>query len=220
MYAEKPLAVSLEDGRAVMDLARAKGLRVGSAPDTFLGAGLQTCRKLIDEGWIGAPVAATAFCLGHRPGGWHPDPAFFYEKGGGPMFDIRPYYLTVLVHLLRSVRRVTGSSRITFPERTIRSQPRYGEKITVQTPTPVTGVLDFASGAVATIVTSCDVWNTELPRIECYGTEGTLSGLDPNTFGGPIRIRRHGAGNRLRRAERIRAPASAGAEWRACGGRL
>jgi predicted dehydrogenase len=130
-------------------------------------------------------------CHGHE--GWHPAPTFYYQKGGGPMFDMGPYYLTAMIFLMGAVRRVTGSARITFPERTITSQPLAGTKIAVETPTHVAGVLDFAGGAVATIVTSFDVWSAEAPRIEIYGTEGSLSVPDPNGFGGPVRIRRAGA---------------------------
>ncbi len=162
---------------------------MGSAPDTFLGGGLQTCRKLIDEGAIGEPVAAVAFMTGHGPEGWHPDPEFFYRPGAGPMFDMGPYYLTALVSLLGPIVRVTGSTRISFPERTIGSGPKQGQKIVVETPTHVAGVLDFAGGAVATIITSFDVWAANLPCIEIYGSEGSLSVPDPNTFGGPVRIR-------------------------------
>jgi len=194
IYNEKPLAISREDGRRILEMADAKGLLVGCAPDTFLGGGLQTCRKLIDDGWIGEPVAATAFMMGHGPEGWHPDPDFFYQPGGGPMFDMGPYYLTALVNLIGPIRRVTSSARITFPERIITSKPKYGTKIKVNTPTYIAGVMDFANGAVGTIITSFDVWASELPRIEIYGTEGTLSVPDPNTFGGLVRIRRAGAG--------------------------
>jgi len=167
--------------------------RVGNAPDTFLGAGLQTCRKLIDDGWIGEPVAATAFMMSPGHERWHPDPAFFYQRGGGPMFDMGPYYLTALVFLLGPVRRVTGSTRITRAQRTITSQPKYGQTIDVQVPTYVTGTLDFARGAIGTIITSFDTWAAELPRIEIYGAQGTLSVPDPNTFGGPVRVRRAGS---------------------------
>ena len=189
VYTEKPLATRRADGAATLALAREKGLRVGSAPDTFLGGGLQTCRKLIDDGAIGEPVAAVAFMTGHGPEGWHPDPEFFYKPGAGPMFDMGPYYLTALVSLLGPIARVTGSARISFPERTIGSGPKQGQQIAVETPTHVAGVLDFAGGAVATIITSFDVWAANLPRIEIYGSEGSLSVPDPNTFGGPVRIR-------------------------------
>lgn len=193
VYGEKPLAVSLEDGRRVLDRAKELGLRVGSAPDTVLGGGIQTCRKLIEDGWIGKPIAATAFMMSHGPESWHPDPEFFYAPGGGPMFDMGPYYLTSLINLIGGVRRVTGSAQPTFPERTITSEKKFGKKLPVETPTHVAGVLDFADGAVGTIITSFDVWSNELPRIEIYGTHGTLSVPDPNTFGGPVRVRRQGA---------------------------
>ncbi|RPJ52458.1 MAG: gfo/Idh/MocA family oxidoreductase [Chloroflexi bacterium] len=193
VYNEKPLTITREDACKLLELAHAKGVRVGGAPDTFLGGGLQTCRKLIDDGWIGQPVAATAFMLCHGHESWHPAPEFYYKVGGGPMFDMGPYYLTALVSLMGPVQRVTGSARITFPERTITSQPLYGKKFAVEVPTHVAGVLDFASGAIATIVTSFDVWSAEVPRIEIYGTHGTLSVPDPNTFGGPVRVRRAGA---------------------------
>jgi predicted dehydrogenase len=192
VHAEKPLAVNREDGRKILKVAKARKLRVGSAPDTFLGAGIQTCRKLIDDGWIGKPVAATAFMMCHGHEGWHPDPEFYYEVGGGPMFDMGPYYLTALVALMGPVRRVTGSTRISFPERVITSQPKYGKRVKVEVPTHVTGLLDFASGAIGNIITTFDVWSAELPRIEIYGTAGSLSCPDPNTFGGPVRIRRPG----------------------------
>jgi predicted dehydrogenase len=192
VYNEKPLTLSREDGRRLLSAAKAKGVRVGCAPDTFLGAGLQTCRRLIDEGTIGAPVGAHAFMLCHGHESWHPDPEFYYKPGGGPMFDMGPYYLTALVHLMGPVRRVTGSARASFAERTITSRPKTGAAIKVDVPTHVCGVLDFACGAIATITTSFDVWASELPRIEVYGTEGTLSVPDPNTFGGPVRVRGHG----------------------------
>jgi predicted dehydrogenase len=193
VYNEKPLAITREDARRMLDTAQSKGLRVGCAPDTFMGGGLQTCRKLIDDGWIGRPVAATAFMMSHGPETWHPDPDFFYQPGAGPMFDMGPYYLTALATLLGPVRRVTGSAQSAFEERTIFSQPKYGQTIKVNTPTHVAGVLDFESGVVGTLVTSFDVWSSELPRIEIYGTEGSMSLPDPNTFGGPVRVRRAGA---------------------------
>ena len=193
VHNEKPLAITREDGQRLLALAKAKGLRVGSAPDTFLGGGIQTCRKLIDDGWIGEPIAATAFMTCHGHESWHPDPEFYYKVGGGPMFDMGPYYLTALINLMGPVRRVTGSARITFPERTITSQPKYGTKIKVDVPTHVAGVMDFANGAIGTIITSFDVWAAELPRIEIYGTAGTLSVPDPNGFGGPVRVLRAGA---------------------------
>lgn len=193
-YCEKPLALTREDGRKVIGLAKEKGLRVGCAPDTFLGAGLQTCRKLVDDGWIGVPVAATAFMTCHGHESWHPSPEFYYQKGGGPMFDMGPYYLTALVSLLGPVKRVTGSARISFPQRTITSQPKYGKVVDVEVPTNVAGVMDFESGAVATVITSFDIWSANLPRIEIYGSEGSLAVPDPNTFGGPVLFSAGGRG--------------------------
>jgi predicted dehydrogenase len=192
IYNEKPLALSRADGRRMLELAAERGLLVGGAPDTFLGAGIQTCRKLIDDGAIGEPVAATAFMMGHGHESWHPDPDFYYQPGGGPMFDMGPYYLTALVTLIGPVRRVAGSARITFPERTITSQPKHGETITVRVPTHVTGVLEFANDAIGTIITSFDVWRHTLPPIEIHGTHGSLQVPDPNTFGGPARLFRAG----------------------------
>jgi predicted dehydrogenase len=192
VYNEKPLALALEDAEAMLNLARARNLRVGCAPDTFLGGGLQTCRELIDAGAIGVPVAATAFMTtpGHER--WHPNPAFYYQPGAGPMFDMGPYYLTALVSLLGPVRSVAGQARVSFAERTITSQPKHGEKITVNTPTHVTGLLEFEQGTQGTIITSFDVHGTHLPHLEIYGSEGSLSLPDPNTFGGPIKLLQRG----------------------------
>ncbi|MCD6364385.1 MAG: Gfo/Idh/MocA family oxidoreductase [Planctomycetes bacterium] len=186
VYNEKPLSVTREQGAKLLDAAGKKGVLVGGAPDTFLGAGIQTCRKLIDDGWIGDPIAATAFftCAGHER--WHPNPEFYYKPGGGPMFDMGPYYITALVALMGPVRRVTGSAAMTRAERMITSAPKRGKMIKVEVPTHVAGVLDFACGAIATIITSFDVWAANLPRIEIYGTAGSLSVPDPNRFGGPV----------------------------------
>lgn len=192
VYNEKPLAISLQDGRRILDRARSKGVRVGCAPDTVLGGGIQTCRKLIDDGWIGEPTAAVAFFTSHGPEGWHPDPDFYFQPGAGPMFDMGPYYLTTLVTLLGPISRVTGATKTTFPERTITSEPKYGQTIVVNTPTHLAGVLEFESGVIANVMTSFDVWGANLPRIEIYGTQGSLSVPDPNTFGGPVRVRRAG----------------------------
>jgi len=188
VYNEKPLALELSDAQRMLELARAKGLRVGCAPDTFLGAGLQTCREILDSGIIGEPVATTAFMTvaGHES--WHPNPAFYYQPGAGPMFDMGPYYLTALVSLLGPVRRVVGQARATFPERTITSQPRYGQKISVNTPTHVSGLFEFENGVQGSILTSFDIQATNLPWLEIYGSKGSLSLPDPNTFGGPVRL--------------------------------
>jgi len=194
IYCEKPLAITREDGAETLRLAKEKGLFVGCAPDTFLGGGIQTCVKLINDGWIGVPVAATAFMTNHGHESWHPDPEFFYKTGGGPMLDMGPYYLTALVAMLGGVKRVCGSAGISFPTRTVTSEKKYGTVIDVKVPTHVAGILDFECGAIGTIITTYDVWAAELPRIEIYGSEATLSVPDPNTFGGPVRIRSHRCG--------------------------
>jgi len=188
VYNEKPLAIELENGKELVDSAKKAGVLIGGAPDTFLGGGIQTCRKIIEEGLIGEPIGATAFmtCPGHES--WHPDPEFYYKKGGGPMFDMGPYYLTALVNLLGGIKQVKASTKITFHERTITSEPKYGTKIKVDVPTHVVGIIDFHRGATGTIITSFDVWGAKLPRIEIYGTLGSLSVPDPNTFAGPVQL--------------------------------
>lgn len=193
VFVEKPLTIEVEEGKKILEKAKEKGLRVGCAPDTFLGGALQTCRKLIDDGWIGQPVAATGFMLGAGPEGWHPNPDFYYQKGGGPMFDMGPYYITALIHLIGPIKRVSGSAQISFAERTVTRADDYGRKIPVETATHLTGILDFENGAVGTLITSFDVvGGTTLPCMEIYGTMGTLSVPDPNYFGGEISIRRAG----------------------------
>lgn len=192
-HVEKPLAVKLEEGADLVASARAKGLRLGGAPDTFLGGGIQTCRKLLDEGAIGTPVAAEAQMLSRGHETWHPSPEFYYKAGGGPMFDMGPYYLTALAFLLGPIARVTGSTRITFPTRTITSQPLKGTVLTVDVPTHIAGVMEFASGAIGTLTTSFDVYGTpHFSPIVIYGTEGTLAVPDPNGFGGPVKLLRPG----------------------------
>lgn len=194
VFSEKPLAVSLEDGKRVLECARERGLLVGCAPDTFLGAGIQTARSAIQQGMIGRPIAATAFFMGSGPEWWHHDPEFFYAAGGGPMFDMGPYYLTALVNLLGSIRRISSTVGIQVPDRMIHSGPKEGTPLRVQTPTHLAGNIDFQSGAIATVITSFDIrGSSELPFIEIYGTEGTMSVPDPNTFNGDVKIRRFGA---------------------------
>jgi predicted dehydrogenase len=188
VYSEKPLCLNREEGRKLIATARDKKLLVGNAPDTFLGAGIQTCRKLIDDGWIGEPVGADAFmlCRGHET--WHPNPEFYYEAGGGPMFDMGPYYLTALVNLLGPVKRVASSHRISFAKRTITSKPKFGKVIEVTTPTHIAGIMDFANGAVGMIATSFDVSAHQHPNILIYGSRGSIRVPDPNTFGGPVQL--------------------------------
>ena len=187
-YGEKPLAVTRDQGRQIIQAARDKGVLVGCAPDTFLGGGIQTCRKLIDDGVIGDPVAATAFMMNHGHESWHPNPSFYYDLGGGPLFDMGPYYITALVNLLGPVKRVAGSAQMSFDERIATSEARNGEVIPVHVNTHLTASLDFHAGAIGTIIMSFDVWTHNLPLIEIYGSEGTLSVPDPNTFKGPVRV--------------------------------
>ncbi|PIE32171.1 oxidoreductase [candidate division KSB3 bacterium] len=189
-YVEKPLAATTEKARNVLEFAKSKDLLVGGAPDTFMGAGFQTCRKVIDDGWIGKPIAATAFMMCHGHEHWHPDPAFYYQTGGGPMFDMGPYYLTALIHLLGPVKKVSGMTQMSFPERTISSEPKFGQTVTVEVPTHINGMMEFETGATVNIITSFDVWSHDMPFIEIYGTEGTLRCPDPNTFGGDPMLKR------------------------------
>ena len=194
VYGEKPFAVTREEGNEILAVAKETGLLVGSSPDTFLGAGIQTAIHLIEKGEVGVPIGASAFMIGRGPEHWHPDPSFFYEKGGGPMFDMGPYYLTALIALLGPIKRLSGLARISYPERTVLSTPKAGEKIKVATPTHISGTIDFTSGAIGTLTTSFDAFGgTSLPSIEIYGSEGTILVPDPNTFGGPVRLRKRDA---------------------------
>src|SRR5690349_3511340 len=192
VHSEKPLGVSVAEARKVMDLAAAKNLRVGCAPDTFLGGGHQTARKAIDDGAIGRPVAGTAFfmCPGHER--WHPAPGFYYLRGGGPMLDMGPYYITDLIHLLGPIASVMGSVAKPKLERLITSEPLNGTLIPVEVATHVAGILEFVSGAVVTIVMSFDVPKHNHAPIELYGTEGSLIVPDPNKFGGEVAVARPG----------------------------
>ena len=193
VYSEKPLAAAREDARQILEKAREKGVLVGNAPDTFLGAGYQTARKLLDEGVIGTPHAANAMLLlsGHER--WHPNPDFYYQPGGGPMFDMGPYYLTALLSLLGPVARVAATSAASFPTRTIASGPRAGDVVPVNTPTHIAALLDFAQGTRVTLTTSFDVHDTNRTTVVLYGSEGSLRLPDPNMFGGPIELLRPGA---------------------------
>ena len=192
VYSEKPLGASLEEGIELCDLAEKKGLMLGGAPDTFMGAGIQTCRRLIDDGFIGTPIGSAAFmiCNGHES--WHPDPEFYYKRGGGPMFDMGPYYLTAMINLLGGVSEVMSASKTTFPQRTITSQPLAGTIVDVDVSTYISGTVKYDSGAIGTIFTTFDVkFPGEATRyIEVYGTEGTLFVPDPNGFSGPVKLYR------------------------------
>jgi len=194
VYVEKPLAVSRDSGMQLMSLAAEKKLLVGCAPDTFLGSGLQTARRAIDDGSIGRPVAFSAFmmCPGHEH--WHASPEFFYEVGGGPMLDMGPYYVTALLNLLGPVKRLSGFVSIAIPQRTISSQPKAGKIITVETPDHIAGLIEFENGATGPLVTS---FATRFPQVSgatpitIFGTEGTLLVPDPNGFSGAVKLRRN-----------------------------
>ncbi|MYE27212.1 MAG: Gfo/Idh/MocA family oxidoreductase [Chloroflexi bacterium] len=191
-YSEKALAVNREDGARIIKAAKEAGVRMGCAPDTFLGGGLQTARKAIDDGLIGAPIAATAFFMAHGPESWHPNPGIFYQKGAGPLFDMGPYYLTALVHLMGPVASVAASARMTFAERIATSDALMGQRLPVEVNTHIAGTLEFASGAIATVITSFDVWGHHLPWIEIHGVDGSLSLPDPNVFDGIVRALKGG----------------------------
>lgn len=186
-YCEKPFARNRAEGREILDLARKNGLLVGGAPDTFLGPSHQTCRHLIDTGAIGQPAAGfvSMSCMGHET--WHPSPEFYYQPGGGPLWDMGPYYLTALVNLLGPVQSVSAASQITFAERIITSQPKHGQIVPVEVPTYITGIVRFASGPLVTAIFSFDARGGHtLPQFEIYGSTAALKVPDPNNFGGAI----------------------------------
>jgi predicted dehydrogenase len=188
VYGEKPLAATTAEALEILTLAERAGLRVGCAPDTVLGTGVQTARAVLDTGGIGVPFAATAFMTSSGPERWHPDPEFYYRPGGGPLLDMGPYYLTTLVTLLGPVRRVVGLASTPESTRVVGSGPRAGTTFPVDVATHVTGVLEHTNGALSTLMMSFGVWNGQLPRIEVYGTEGTVSVPDPNNFEGPVQV--------------------------------
>ncbi len=186
VHSEKPLGVAVAEARRLVEAATAKGLRLGCAPDTFLGGAHQTARRAVDEGLIGRPIGGAAFfmCPGHER--WHPNPGFYYLAGGGPMLDMGPYYVTDLVNLLGPVASVSGVATRTRSERIVTSQPLAGAHIPVQVSTHVTGILTFASGAAVTMTMSFDVARHRHGPIELYGEFGSLIVPDPNYFGGKV----------------------------------
>jgi len=192
VYSEKPYVLTLAEGSELGRIAEAKGLRIGSAPDTFMGGSHQHVRHMIDQGLLGTITSGTAFVMGHGMEHWHPNPDFFYQPGAGPVLDIGPYYVTNLVQLLGPVKRVGALTATPQKERLITSEPRNGEKIPVDTPTTIHSLLEFQSGAVVTMVTSWDVWQHGHSNMELYGTEGTVHVPDPNFFGGDVRITKRG----------------------------
>ncbi|MDL2294196.1 Gfo/Idh/MocA family oxidoreductase [Ruminococcaceae bacterium OttesenSCG-928-D13] len=183
VYCEKPLAMTLADANEEVAFAEQNSLLLGSAPDTFLGAGLQTCRKLIDEKAIGELVGFTANLMSPGHDLWHPAPVFYYKKGAGPMMDMGPYYITALVSLLGPIDRLACFAKTARSQREIQ-----GEMVDVEVYTHYAGMMEFASGVMGNVNMSFDVWKSKLPGIEIYGTEGTLYVPDPNMFGGPVHI--------------------------------
>lgn len=217
VHSEKPLATNREDGRQIIDAARRRGLTVSCAPDTFLGAGLQTCLWLLEQGEMGEPLAASAFMLQSGPENWHPNPAIFYGPGAGPLLDMGPYYLTALVCLLGPVRRVSGMSRILHPEVTIARGPMAGQTIMVTAPTFVAGLLEFEQGAQAVLLTSFGIAGHDLPAMQLYGTKAIVEVPDPNAFGGRVRVRPNSEDSTWREVPLSRGPSESGRDLRGLG---
>ena len=192
VYSEKPFVLSVEEGRQLAEIAAAKDLRVGSAPDTFLGGSHQQARALIDAGEIGHVHSATAHVMSPGMEHWHPNPDFFFLPGGGPILDLGPYYIANFVNLMGPVARVTALTGKASDERVITSKPRAGERIPVKTPTTIHALLQFASGAMVTLGASWDVHGHKHGNMEIYGSDGSLILPDPNFFGGRIEMARRG----------------------------
>ena len=192
VYSEKPLGIDMEEGKELVELAEKNGLCLGGAPDTFMGAGIQTARKLIDDGIIGEVIGANCAMVCHGHETWHHDPEFYYKRGGGPMMDMGPYYVTALLQLIGEAKGIMGMTKKSFDKRVITSSPRYGEVIDVDVDTHLTGNILFSNGAIAQIFTTFDVHysSNAQARFEVYGTAGTLIVPDPNTFGGPVLLMR------------------------------
>lgn len=198
-FTEKPLAATFAQGQELVALARSKGLRVGCAPDTFLGAAGQTLRALIDAGTVGPIRHGTAQFMNHGPDHWHPNPAFFYQAGGGPLHDVGVYYLTHLVNHFGPVARLRSTTHVTHAERRVPFGPCEGQVLPVAVPTHVVTQLEFASGPHIVLTSSFDVWKHGHAPMELYGDDGTLQGADPNQFGGTVR-------HNLRTGDWARAP--------------
>jgi predicted dehydrogenase len=192
VWNEKPLAVDRDSGRRLVDAAAAAGVRLGCAPDTFLGEGLQAAQRAIAAGEIGRPLTALALFQSPGPDSWHPNPAFLFQTGAGPMFDVGPYYLTALIQALGPVARVAGLASIAQPVRVVGSGARKGERFDVTAPSHVGALIEFVSGCSAQAIFSFD---SAQPRalLEINGTEGTLVHPDPNEFDGDLAIRRPGS---------------------------
>jgi predicted dehydrogenase len=188
VYSEKPFVLSVREGLDLKKRAEKKGLRIGSAPDTFLGGAHQLVRSLIDTGKVGRITSGTCYVMSHGMEHWHPNPDFFFAPGGGPILDLGPYYISNLVQLIGPVRRVAALASIPAKERTITSKPRYGQKVPVTTPTTIHALMEFENGAAITFNASWDVWKHGHAPIELYGEEGTIFVPDPNFFGGDVQF--------------------------------
>lgn len=186
VYSEKPLGADLDEGIELVKLAEEKGLFIGGAPDTFMGAGIQTCRKLIDEGRVGDIIGGRCAMVHHGVESWHPDPDFYYQRGGGPLYDMGPYYITALINMIGEIKEVYSKNITSYPERVITAEPHVGEIIKVNVPTHIETLLTFANGATVSLLTSFDIWGTRQTNIELYGTKGTIYVPDPNLFTGDV----------------------------------
>lgn len=198
VYSEKPLAINVKQGREIIETAKEKGLYVGCAPDTVMGARPQTMRKLLEDGWIGKPIAATAFYMNGGMEMWHPNPIPWYKDGGGPVFDIGPYYLTLFVCMFGPAKRISAITGKGWEERLITSEPMNGETVKVEVPTHASATIEFENGVIATMILSFDIVDSKLPRVEIYGTEGVMSMDDPDPYDGP---NIYGGVTKLRRRE-------------------
>jgi len=191
-YNEKPLAIERAEGLQLLKDAKQKGVLVGAAPDTFLGGGLQTARKALDDGLIGEPIGVAGHLLSRGMEAWHPNPYFFFQPGAGPLFDVGVYYVTAMASILGPFSEVSSLAKASFPERTVGNGPRLGEKIPVNTPTYIAAAIGFENGVIGTMTASFDVYETDGTHLTIYGSEGTLRLPDPNTFGGPVKLLRAG----------------------------
>ena len=192
VYTEKPLAATSAEARELVADAERRGLRLGCAPDTFLGAAYEAGRRLIDEGAIGSPIGAAATMLTGGPDRWHPNAEMFFREGGGPLLDIAPYYLTAIVSLLGPIASVAGFGETPTRERTLGAGPRAGQVVKVEVPTHAAAVLRLERGALATLVVSFEASGQYLSGLVVYGSEGSLTLPDANAFGGEVTIRRAG----------------------------
>lgn len=188
VYSEKPFVLDNHEGEVIKDLAADRGLRIGSAPDTFFGGSHQQARALIDDGVLGQITGGTLAVMSRGMEMWHPNPDFFFKPGGGPVLDLGPYYITCVVQLLGPIARVASFGSTPRVRREITSAPRAGEFIDVETPTSVRAILEFHSGATVTFSASWDVHAHGMHHMELYGELGTLTMPDPNFFGGDLKV--------------------------------